>query len=307
MAAARLAAACCWAALASAGHAAPLLGSGKPLPVGPPPRLPSLDASGYPPYRPVFVRGECDANDIDYSQPTARINTNKTCFTCFRIPTLVRIPGTGTILVFAEARRTQLDVVAFHGMTAPAGDSCPDAPDTRIVYKRSVDGGNAWSGLRVLAEGLSGLPYPRGAGPRAENGKCYSQPAPISDPTTNVTFVAFNLQTNRAGQCDSASTVPHIMNSTDDGLSASSNGCPSHLADATVAANSLLCRDPDPADRRGRRPERRAYRPDEGSGGADARRQGAADAARGGLRWQGVRQLQRRLHLLGQPRRQLEL
>ena len=98
-----------------------------------PPRLPSLDASGYPPYRPVFVRGECDANDIDYSEPTARINTNKTCFTCFRIPTLVRIPGTGTILVFAEARRTQLDVVAFHGMTAPAGDSCPDAPDTRIV------------------------------------------------------------------------------------------------------------------------------------------------------------------------------
>eukprot|EP01052_Picozoa_sp_SAG31_P016146 SAG31_NODE_1059_length_10117_cov_4.434917_6_plen_634_part_00 len=192
----------------------------KRMPPGSPERLPSLDASNYPPYRSVFVRGECDANDVDYASPRARINTNKTCFTCFRIPTLVRIPGTGTILAFAEARRTQLDVIAFHGMTAPAGSSCPDAPDTRIVYKRSVDGGNAWSGLRVLAEGqtITGLPYPRGEGPRAENGKCYSQPAPIADPVTNVTFVAFNLQTNKAGQCDSTSTVPHIMRSTDDGI-----------------------------------------------------------------------------------------
>ena len=49
---------------------------GKPMPVGPPLRLPSLDASAYPPYRSVFVRGECDANDVDYATPKARINTN---------------------------------------------------------------------------------------------------------------------------------------------------------------------------------------------------------------------------------------
>ena len=53
---------------------------------------------------------------------------------CFRIPAIVRSPG-GALLAFAEGRVK----------------NCGDFGDVDIVLKRSTDGGNTWSSLRVVA------------------------------------------------------------------------------------------------------------------------------------------------------------
>ena len=54
---------------------------------------------------------------------------------CYRIPALV-ISTQGTILAFAEARRT----------------NCRDDDDTDLVVKRSFDNGKTWSDLQVIAD-----------------------------------------------------------------------------------------------------------------------------------------------------------
>merc|ERR1712039_861948 len=106
---------------------------------------------------------------------------NKTCFQCFRIPTIIKTaaPGPGTILAFAEARRGQ-QYQRFHADWWEGYDFCPDFPDTRVVVKRSADGGVTWSPLSVFTQ-------PPG---RAENGHCQNQAAPVVDPVTKVIFVA---------------------------------------------------------------------------------------------------------------------
>ena len=79
-----------------------------PFPPQPASLLPSIDGTFFPEYRTVFVKGECTLNDRPEGAlgpspygPTA-INTNKTCFSCFRIPTLLagQTPGVihGTFL-----------------------------------------------------------------------------------------------------------------------------------------------------------------------------------------------------------------
>jgi sialidase-1 len=86
---------------------------------------------------------------------TTLIDTNKTCFSCFRIPTVLAGQTPGVIHAFAEGRRagnTNADV--YH---------CPDAPDTRLVYKRSSDYGATWSPGSVF------LQDPKD---RAENVRC---------------------------------------------------------------------------------------------------------------------------------------
>ena len=57
---------------------------GVPFPWAPPSQLPTLNGSAFPPFRTVFFQGECTANDLK-----GGINQNKTCFSCFRIPTVL--------------------------------------------------------------------------------------------------------------------------------------------------------------------------------------------------------------------------
>jgi sialidase-1 len=78
---------------------------------------------------------------------------------CFRIPALV-VSGKGTVLAFAEARRT----------------NCEDWDQIDLVLKRSEDGGRTWSDLRVLFHD----------GTRSVN-----QPAPILDRTTGLLWLVF--------------------------------------------------------------------------------------------------------------------
>jgi hypothetical protein len=60
---------------------------------------------------------------------TTLIGTNKTCFSCFRIPSMLAGQTPGVVHAFAEGRRAEgADV--YH---------CPDGPDTRLVYKRSSE------------------------------------------------------------------------------------------------------------------------------------------------------------------------
>ena len=99
-------------------------------------------------------------------------------------------PLTGTLHAFAEARRGDVD-----------GSHCPDIPDARLAYKRSVDGGASWSPLRILEE---------------IEGRCRSQPTPVMDNVTDTLILAFN------DDCSDFShgnpTTPHLTTSTDDGL-----------------------------------------------------------------------------------------
>ena len=71
-------------------------GSPIPFPIGPAARLPSVNGTAYPPYRVIFEHGECTVDD-----PTSSINQNKTCFSCFRIPTLLGGSTPGVIHAFA--------------------------------------------------------------------------------------------------------------------------------------------------------------------------------------------------------------
>jgi sialidase-1 len=157
------------------------------------------------------VRGECTANDFAKPEPinfgppgSSTINTNKTCFSCFRIPTLHAGSTPGVIHAFAEARRGEL-TASFHQYTGSGAESCPDGPDTRLAYKRSIDNGASWSPVKILMQP---------ANERAENGHCQSQAAALLDPTTKTLFVGFNS----GGPLCQGVSAPMLVNSTDDGL-----------------------------------------------------------------------------------------
>ena len=65
---------------------------------------------------------------------TTLIDTNKTCFSCFRIPTLLAGQSPGVVHAFAEARRAGLETSeanVYH---------CPDGPDTRLVQSAALTG-----------------------------------------------------------------------------------------------------------------------------------------------------------------------
>jgi len=119
-----------------------------PFPVGPAHKLPVLDGSVFAPYREVFLHGECTADDQTTPHPggDGAINQNKTCFSCFRIPTLLGGQSPGVVHAFAEGRRGELHT-EFHGKPGGppyiggGGGGCPDGPDTRLAYKRSTDNG----------------------------------------------------------------------------------------------------------------------------------------------------------------------
>ena len=92
-----------------------------PPPPKPPPKpayvpqmrhLPSINGESFPPWSAVFTAGECDADDRGkwgpYHLPGADggdINPTKRCYGCFRIPSIIVNPKTGTLHAFAEARR----------------------------------------------------------------------------------------------------------------------------------------------------------------------------------------------------------
>ena len=99
--------------------------------------LPNLNGTAFPQYRPVFTAGECDRADATstgrpFPLPNGGgytdINTDKTCFSCFRIPTLLAGLTPGVVHAFAEARRSEMSGIHRHGP-----GSCPDGPDTRWV------------------------------------------------------------------------------------------------------------------------------------------------------------------------------
>ena len=181
-----------------------------PFPAGPAAVLPALDGSAFPPYRTVFVRGECTLNDFPKAEPnpetggSSTINTNKTCFSCFRIPTLLAGSTPGVVHAFAEARRGEL-TSGFHQYTGSGMTSCPDGPDTRLAYKRSADYGASWSPIKIFLQPPN---------ERAENGHCQSQAAPLIDPTSKTLLVGFN----QGGPMCQGSSAPMLVNSTDDGL-----------------------------------------------------------------------------------------
>eukprot|EP01051_Picozoa_sp_SAG22_P019160 SAG22_NODE_3446_length_1706_cov_1.802116_1_plen_305_part_00 len=191
-----------------AGHAGAGAASASaiPFPVGPAAVIDSLDGTAFPPFRTVFVRGECTANDFPKATPSpfgpTSINTNKTCFSCFRIPTLHAGSTPGVIHAFAEARRGEL-TAGFHQYTGSGAGSCPDAPDTRLAYKRSDDCGASWSPIKIFLQPED---------ERAENGHYSGQAAPLIDPTTGTLFVGINSGT------PPGPSVPMLINSTDDGL-----------------------------------------------------------------------------------------
>eukprot|EP01047_Picozoa_sp_COSAG01_P057284 COSAG01_NODE_6603_length_3585_cov_3.013483_2_plen_823_part_00 len=174
--------------------------------------LPNLNGSAFPRYRQIFESGECDHADAlptqrQYPLPhgggTTRINSNKICFSCFRIPTLLAGLTPGVIHAFAEGRRGEHTEPGF----------CPDGPDTRLVYKRSKDNGVTWSPLSVFLEDPA---------QRAENGLCQSQAAPVLDPVTKTLFVGYtaNLPGCQAPvlRAKAYKTTPMLIKSTDDGL-----------------------------------------------------------------------------------------
>ena len=155
--------------------------------------MPSITGSDFPDFRAVFNNGECDASDPGYPK-TAGINLNKSCFSCFRIPALLRNRQTGTLHAFAEARRRQQWAAHWYkeGITG-----CPDAPDTRLAYKRSTDSGFSWSNLTILAN----VP-----------GVSSSQPTPVLDNLTNTLHVAFNSVGNDTQRLIVRSTECPLVN-----------------------------------------------------------------------------------------------
>ena len=110
--------------------------------------------------------------DVSGVRGTTLIDTNKTCFSCFRIPTMLAGQTLGVVHAFAEGRRAEgADV--YH---------CPDGPDTRLVHKRSTDYGATWSALSVFTQDPA---------ERVENGLCQSQASPVIDTVTNTLLVGF--------------------------------------------------------------------------------------------------------------------
>ena len=197
--------------LKSSTNARPLDPAGGPphphMPAGPPQVLPLLNGPAFPPFRVAFQNGECDADDSGGPGQGA-INVKKRCYSCFRIPAMIRNFKTGTIHAFAEARRGDLgDLPGFHGMIGNGPVLCPDIPDTSLAYKRSTDGGRTWSVLRILDEVL---------------GRCRGQPTPVIDNTTGSLFLAFNDGCNPKSK--GVAQGPAMLNSTDDGLSWSAVG-----------------------------------------------------------------------------------
>eukprot|EP01051_Picozoa_sp_SAG22_P014359 SAG22_NODE_1731_length_3703_cov_2.829634_2_plen_434_part_00 len=181
-----------------------------PFPLAPPSHLPNLDGTGYPGYRTVFEHGECTADDPGNAGDHP-INMNKTCFSCFRIPTLLGGLTPGVVHAFAEARRGEL-TSTFHQYTGSGMSACPDCPDTRLAYKRSANNGASWTPIKIFLQHRGDQRF------RGENGQCQSQAAPFIDPDTRTLYVAFNY--DGPGCVGSfASSKPMLVNSSDDGLS----------------------------------------------------------------------------------------
>ena len=142
-------------------------------------------------------------DDNDSPGGTTLIDTNKTCFSCFRIPVLLGGQSPGVVHAFAEGRRS----------LNWACDRCVDGPDTRLVYKRSTDHGATWS---------SGLVFTQDPVERAENRLCSSQAAPVIVPATKTLIVGFiDLGAGclvRGTNWDTSGAKVVLMKSTDDGL-----------------------------------------------------------------------------------------
>lgn len=110
-------------------------------------------------------------------------------YSCFRIPAIVKTRS-GTLLAFAEGRVL----------------NCGDTADIDVVLKRSTDGGQTWSPLRVVNSG---------------DGDTHGNPVPIVDRQTGRIIL---VTTYNKGRTDSAPcSVPcertvHLQYSDDDGV-----------------------------------------------------------------------------------------
>ena len=140
-------------------------------------------------YNQVFEAGECNrADGRPHPIPGGggggytTIDTDKICFSCFRIPTLLAGQTPGVVHAFAEGRRTELSGSFGKWTDLSGAGGCPDGPDTRLYYKRSTDNGATWSPGSVFLEDRA---------TRAENGLCQSQASPVIDPVTKTLFVGF--------------------------------------------------------------------------------------------------------------------
>jgi len=92
-------------------------------------------------------------------QQDVLFRSGEASYFCFRIPAII-VSGKGTILAFAEARKT----------------NCEDWDQIDLVMKRSENGGRTWSDVRVLFHD----------GKRSVN-----QPSPILDRDTGVLWLVF--------------------------------------------------------------------------------------------------------------------
>ncbi|WP_349497403.1 exo-alpha-sialidase [Crossiella sp. CA-258035] len=114
---------------------------------------------------------------------------NETGYHCFRIPAVVRT-AQGSLLAFAEGRVL----------------NCGDTGDIDVVLKRSTDGGQTWSPLRLVNEG---------------KGDTHGNPVPVVDHDTGRIFLFTSYNKGRTDDkpCDvPCKRTPHVQHSDDDGL-----------------------------------------------------------------------------------------
>lgn len=117
-----------------------------------------------------------------YSDEQKLFEAGTNGYSCFRIPAVVRTIS-GALLAFAEGRV----------------NNCGDAGDIDLVMRRSTDGGQSWSAIRVLIDG---------------NGDTRGNPAPVVDRASGRISL---LTTYNPGD-DNNIRLPYLQHSEDDGV-----------------------------------------------------------------------------------------
>jgi sialidase-1 len=145
----------------------------------------------------LFNPGTTDAwphdRQLDSPIPVPVFVAGTEGYACYRIPAIVRL-GNGDLLAFAEGRK----------------DGCSDTGDIDLLMKRSSDGGQSWSGLKVIWD---------------DGKNTCGNPAPVVDAATGdiALLTTWNLGSDREPQIiDQQSTDTRrvfLLRSTDQGHS----------------------------------------------------------------------------------------